>query len=595
MRLGRRTVLAGAMAAGGGLAGGCQIPPKVPPENPSAAPMADAHVHLFNAADLPAGKFVQYVVVPEKWESTPAFVGAILDILTNVAKTLVPLADYERIRVVRPTRDEPDVSPERLARAVQRRINTLTEEEQARPPAFAPQGPSLLESYDALNAALATSLGEPRRPAPPGRSFAAPTTATRRAVASEARLLIARSARLAEQDGTLARPPGPAPMFPTFVDKAQLLMGWVWLMMQGRQHHLALYRRDFSLPAARPKLIVHHLVDYDMWLGDGPMPRSGHFEQVRFWTRVAKAQAPQIELKTFAGFCPLKHAVETAEGRQTTLSRLQDAYQRGEIAGFKLYPPMGFRAAGNALIAGEMADAGHPLARLNGEFASPDGKGLGETAVRRWARAAGTQAPLAPALDASMATFLDWAVAEDVPLMAHAGSGNQSGPGFGARANPKWWELAMKDRPTLRLSLGHLVNDACPFVQAVLPNAPIPRDCGEVSEAALWALDAPLRMMAPRNGAPTRIYGDLGYMPELIDQPMLAKAFFEALMATFGKTDSSLSQILYGTDWIMLAMEPRNAGFPDAALRAMRDAGLTDEAIDNIRWRNARRFLKLPV
>jgi hypothetical protein len=595
MEVRRRSVLAAAgVVMGAGAVGGCVTPPDEGPVDPKLAPMADAHVHLFNAADLPAGKFVQYVVIPDRWPGHPPFVAAIADIVVNVLKRFVVPVRNERIRAVRADSLEPDVSPERFDQAVRDRIRQIEADERA--PGFLESPVGLLESYRELTEILAADAGRPIQPTPetpvPGaRGFAA----ARRDLAQRSAGVFAEAARKAHDPG----PGGPGVVLEKNLEalpfakaggQAARLVGWAFLMMQSRQHHLAKYLADFTTAEATPRLIVHHLVDYDLWLGDGPIRRSGHLDQIEFWAGVATARAKRVELKTFAPFCPLKHAVETAERRPTTLARLQQAYDDGKVAGFKIYPPMGFRATNNIGIGPELArELGRPIS-LNEEFMTRPGEGQGRTAVNRWEHAAG-KTPLAPALDISMAHFLAWARSRDVPLMAHAGPGNEAGKGFGRRANPKWWEAAAGPDRNLRLSIGHLVQSAEPFVKAVRDlQAGRPVDLDDPNH---WALDAPLRMMRPRDGQPSLVFGDLGYMPELTSDPALAVDFFKALKAAFGRHDPDLRQILYGTDWIMLAIEANDAAFPEELRKAMRDADIGAAAAENISWRNARRFLKL--
>lgn len=592
MKIERRTMLAsgGALAAASGAA--CVPTPDPDTTVNTALWLADAHTHLFNVADLPAGRFVQYVVVPAYWPGghPPPFIGAILDLVTNVAKRLVILARYERVSAPQNADLAPDVSRDELAAETARRILELDGDEksldQTRPDQL------LLRSYDALAAALAEEAGVARAPIAERFGGAPLTRAEQDALAAEVRALIILTAPSSARAASAEKlaPPG-VPLGAGFVGKAVRLLGWVWLMMQRRQSHLATYLEGFRTETVHPKLVVHHLVDYDEWLGDAPLKASGHDDQIRFWGKVSRARAKQVELRTFAGYCPLKHAIERTGGRSRILERLEAHLERGDIAGVKVYPPMGFRASGNARIATE-EPRGWP-AGPNGEFASVVGAGLGQTAVERWRRVAGS-APLGKALDEAMDLFLDWAAERDVPLMAHAGSGNQAGPRFGLRANPRWWEEALRDRPTVRLSLGHLVSDPCHFVKAVCPKLEL-KDCPAPSDSALWALDAPIRMLAPRDGRSSNVWGDLGYMPELVQDPALAEHFFLALRETFGKKDPDFTQILYGTDWIMLAMEPRDAEFPGVIAKAMENAGLSKEARDNIRWYNARRFLKLPL
>jgi predicted TIM-barrel fold metal-dependent hydrolase len=151
---------------------------------------------------------------------------------------------------------------------------------------------------------------------------------------------------------------------------------------------------------------------------------------------------------------------------------------------------------------------------------------------------------------------------------------------YGDRANPKYWERVVKQH-RIRLNLGHLVNDAKLFYDAVMKGA---------DRTNVWSLDAPLRMFDRRQADPPDVYGDLAYMPELNDKDDCAK-FFAALAKAFTPGDPKLERILFGTDWIMYGREPRSDRFLGNVEQGMRDARYSGEQIGNILWDNAQRFL----
>lgn len=142
-------------------------------------------------------------------------------------------------------------------------------------------------------------------------------------------------------------------------------------------------------------------------------------------------------------------------------------------------------------------------------------------------------------------------------------------------------------RHRIRLSLAHLVNDGAPFIKAVAAGPPYPSD--------VWALHGSLRMLDRRSVDAPDVYGDLAYMPELIDDADLAKAFFEALAKAFGPGDPDLTRILYGTDWIMFGRERHDVRFLGAVEHGMRAAGYTATQIENVLVENGNRFLAASV
>uniref|UniRef100_UPI0035C97B7C hypothetical protein n=1 Tax=uncultured Sphingomonas sp. TaxID=158754 RepID=UPI0035C97B7C len=167
--------------------------------------------------------------------------------------------------------------------------------------------------------------------------------------------------------------------------------------------------------------------------------------------------------------------------------------------------------------------------------------------------------------------------------MAHAGPGNQLGRGFGDRANPRLWRTVAERFP-LRISLGHLVNDAGAFVTA--------HDTPGSDLGCVWALQASPGLLDPTDTAlKGQVFGDLAYRPELIDDPALRTRFFEVLRAVYGRNDPDLTRMLYGTDWLMLGHERHNARYFTAMQQGMTDARYTPRQIDNILWANAHAFL----
>lgn len=539
----------------------------------ASAPIADAHLHIFNGSDLPVGAFVRYVVIPDRFPSLPAWVGAVADLAVNVIK---PLAVSVRREAGKPTvslASAGEITPESFGQAVSDYIAARS----GSPAVLAersatPFDPALAVSYRALLEEITPIVGT-------GAGFIRDPTTNTFALRLEDRDATRRTFQALALLAEAPTAPPPNPQNKSLLEQLSLLggagrmIGWLYLMCKSRQSHIDKYLRDYSTKSVAPRLIINHLIDFDRWLNDAPSPDSPHLEQVALLATLAKRNKVNVDLRTFAGFCPLKNALENAASptAPTTLSALQAAYGRGDIAGFKLYPPMGFQPYGNTQLGqGPQGDQ---------VFARPAGSD--EVVLKQWG--AVSKKPLGAALDASLADFYQWCARHDVPLMAHGGPGNQAAPGFGQRANPKWWELAQKVQPTLRLNIGHLINKALPFVTSVETQTP---DC------QVWALDAAVRLLGA--GRAGTIYGDLAYMPELIEnKDDLNRRFFRALKQTFGSIDKDLRHILYGTDWVFLGLESGNDNFLQTVIDGMTAANYTQVEKDNILYLNARRFMKI--
>jgi predicted TIM-barrel fold metal-dependent hydrolase len=563
----RRLMLA---AAGGAMAAAAPAALAAP----AMDPVFDAHLHLFNGSDLPVGKFLRYVYLPDQFPALPPWLDALADLGVNVIKKLATTVRQEagQQTFVASLNGGSEVTPERFGQVVGDYVA-----EGSRSPAAALKGggapfdPALAASYRALVQEVSggsTNWLQQFKIDP--QTNLLDLQVDDRAALRNVFTLVAKAAD---------RPSPHLDQNLDFTNPLSILsdgartLGWLYLMCKSRQSHIDRYLGDYRTATAQPKLVINHLVDYDRWLDDRPSDDSPHLEQVALLATLAKRNKGKVDLRTFAGFCPLKNVFEKAlnPGKPTTLTALQKAFTDGQIAGFKIYPPMGFQAYGNALL-------------KDAKFARP--AGADEVVLKQWkAVSPGSVGKdlLGAALDASLHDFYGWCEANNAPLMTHGGPGNQAAPGFGARANPKYWEAAQKLHPRLRLNIGHVVHDVPAFVTAV--------ETGTVDPDKVWALDATIRMLSA--GPTGTIYGDLAYMPELIDDATLRTRFFKALKKAFGPVDPGLRHILYGTDWILLGLRKDNTNFLGAMIQGMTDAGYSPDEKTNILYANARRFLQI--
>lgn len=536
-------------------------------------PVIDMHVHLFNVTDLPIAGFVSHVF---RHGSLGKVRGAraLADYLGRFAKKVAASATEELAAIGPPEQElRPDEFGVRSAEFVDQRLKQLAQ--------GGPSDQELGESYNELMSTLVADAGYEPALVSQTKSFSverarSPDEDFQKQLNAFAFATVARKAEegaVIDPGIFLERHASPVTKG-LFTDEIPLLsglsrmIGWGYTMAKTRRSHIRQFLESYSDSRAAPAMAVHHLVDYDYWLDDEPAAGSAMPDQVRVFSRLADRFSSSIDLRTFAAFCPLRHAVETLKREQTLFDQLKPFVATGQVSGFKLYPPMGFMPSGNA--------------DLDDPAFDPAGRAP-TTALKRW-RDAGGGPGLGQAIEASLREFYRWTAQNGVPIMAHAGPGNEAGPGFGARANPIHWEAVAAEFP-IRLSLGHLVNDAKPFIKAVRNGAPYPED--------VWALDGSLRLLDPGNpNLRAEVYGDLGYMPELIDDRTLARDFFIALRQAFGARDPELTRILYGSDWIMLGIEPHFERNLSHMIDGMRAAGYTAEQQENILYRNGRRFMR---
>jgi hypothetical protein len=531
--------------------GGCKN--GTPKSFPDATfPVGDAHAHLFNASDLPVANFVRYVILPNRYSTMPGWAKAVIDLFARFYKNLAVTAKAELgLAAGLGSSDlDPDTFGTRIAEFINREMDAAS----AR--TGDAESLELARSYRLLNSAVAADAGGAEA------AFIDAARASPSAFAEAARKSEAGSVAPGEKlDNRLS----PAFQADSLGDAVRMV-GWGYELLRSRNAHVRTYLSRFRAAGAVPDRLLNHLVDYDAWLDDGPAPGSSHFEQVELMARISDRYRGTIDIATFAGYCPLKHSIERLKGAPTTLDRLLSFQTAGKVAGFKVYPPMGFRPAGNAALGDADFD--------------PKEKGR-RTAIDRW-RAAGGQEPLGRALDSSLDLFYATCASRGIPIMTHAANSNGAGPAFSRRADHHFWKQVTSRHP-IRLSLGHLADRVQPFVKAVTKGPPYPSD--------IWALATSIELLdASSVGA--QVYGDIGYMEELIDNPDLARNFFVALRTAYGPRDPELTRILYGTDWIMLGIERHHRRYLEQVIAGMRAANYSAVQQRNILGDNLRRFLK---
>jgi predicted TIM-barrel fold metal-dependent hydrolase len=183
--------------------------------------------------------------------------------------------------------------------------------------------------------------------------------------------------------------------------------------------------------------------------------------------------------------------------RASALANVEHAILECGCVGVKLYPPMGFKPLGND---------------------GPNGK----------------------LLDKQMRDLLAFCLGKDVPILVHCSFSQFITPKAGACAAPTNWKLALDDqRQNLRLDLGH---------------------CG-----GPWDLDANnwtetvIKMLG--SGKYPNLYADLGDDSSIIESSDTDKKKDRKLMSRLSgylrKYPKALQRLLYGSDWSLLAREPR--------------------------------------
>lgn len=313
----------------------------------------------------------------------------------------------------------------------------------------------------------------------------------------------------------------------------------------------ALTGRLAELYEGQELMLTPAMVDYDLWLD---APDDGLPAQVTVMEAIGAQRAAQgLPVHAFVAFDPWRCLRDRDQGRDT-LADLKAVMARGGGIGVKLYPPMGFGAAGNA-------------ARPASDF---------PPALQRLTRGKPGQA-----LDGVMDELFDYASDHGVPIMAHCGATNSSRAGYEQYASPEFWCQAL-DRPDkprrreLRLNLGHF---------------------GGIWEMGTrdehqrkWAQQIATMM----DGFPN-VYADVGYFGSVLepgaDATVGQTASFIRELAD--RPGSALRQrLMYGSDWSMIGQEEAPATYPGKVMQALSPIW-PGAAGEDLRWRNAARFLGL--
>lgn len=541
--LDRRAAMSSAL---GLLVGGCATCGDLEPLRTSAEPrlrVGDAHAHFFNAADLPIVGFFRNVLVPSRLANWPEVALAFIDLAARVLKALTIPASSELRRMRAPWQDGEDPTADAFAAAVDVRAREVVIA--AGPTArltFDPRT-DLGDSYrflaDVINASAA---------APSAAGLAADGLFNRTALAAVAKAGDAANA------GTAAQLDGRS------VGDILQLVAWAFRMTHSRCSHVRRYLNTMEAEGTAIDLVVNLLVDYDFWLADAPKAGSDQARQVEFWTRYARAASKRIQIATFAGYDPLRHAVQR-EGGPDYFAELKgwataSAAADRRVAGFKLYPPMGFTATQNP--AWPM-----PLQRS------------AANAAQLWAEAGRPINALPAALDAALLTFFRFAMENDVPLLAHAANSNAAFPGAGAYAHPQYWRALVENmeplpagHSPLRICLAHY-------------------EKGFISGGELG------RLLDLNQGGRAKIWFDIAFEETVLQRPNGAGELLDRLALICLDRPLATQYFMFGTDWIMLDQlvgSSRYLPLLDAAITAHDFWRIHREALLG---GNLRRFLKL--
>lgn len=512
-----RFVSAGVFA---GVLSGCRHLP-TPGACSLSHPIIDVHCHFFNAADVPVEGLVRYVALREKMHASGlstnefdskgvenALVVFLVTALGDVAPKAKDEAAILRKRVRRPPAAELERRKDEQLRVA---VQELVARANAQGTSFSRRSAGDEPDYVGLLQRLG---GTPNLP----------QTFQRRSGAA-ANPDVDALAAAAKSD-----------------DKIGTYLSFVRLMQDYRENLAEAYVKIFA-SKCRLSLITPSILDFDKSLHGRSSPQR---EQIDVMDEVQQLVTRRhgIHMHSFVGFDP--HRDAQAPG--SSLANVKYAIMEKGFAGVKIYPPMGFKAWGNA-----------------------DAK-----------------------IDAALKRLYVWCRDNDVPIMAHAENSIGAGCGYGNLASPAYWKalLDTNQYDQLRINLAHFGA----FDEILRPGAPtgVMVSCAQdkFSGPPTWE-DIIGRTIDHERRA--NLFADLSYLSELVssDDKTLHTKIRQLLDKWLDDYDPDARHLMFGTDWSMVALEKDYNAYVPRIAEQLTLANVSDEHQQNIFWRNASRFLGL--
>lgn len=515
------------------------------------ASLIDAHCHVFNGSDLPSVRFLKIVVAkayPKEAvrvldiDDPDVLDGVIAILLWIVGSTRAPTAEKE-IKVL--DKDE---------RAERRNVETAANEE------------AVIDALTQMVAEDAIAVSDDISPVAVRKARAALFAAAgeNELAVSDARLTSSESRVIAEK------------AYRSSFDLG-ILLRWFALFTRYRYVLADQLTADYRRQAYQPVLLCPALIDYDFWLGQyidkSPLP-----EQVLVMGRLSKRKTGPV-VHGYVAFDPLRQ-IAYDMGRATQfdpLGLVQRAIQDEGFLGVKLYPPMGFRAIGNADPCQSYPD----LPIIREIMASGQDDHNYENCIKKPIEGSSV---VGVKLDAAMERLFEFCDRQDACIIAHANNSNGSNENYGLRADPAYWVEVFKRWPTLRVTLAHF--GSFDTESATSKGTPMPDGSWE------WALGNYLKENANAN-AP--VFADISFLTEIAGKSPEELAKYAGMVRRWiDEFDPTCSQLVFGSDWLMLGANPAYEGYVKRVDSFFRNSiGLDKMQMTRLLSNNAARFLGL--
>ncbi|MGF6513013.1 putative TIM-barrel fold metal-dependent hydrolase [Pseudomonas sp. BT76 TE3572] len=527
-----------------------------PASNRQRPPLIDVHAHVFNASDLPTVRFIKIVFLkhyPKQAISVlnvddPDAMDQLVQLFTYlVGSTRAPTA-FEEVKVLDNEQKlvAANADPAENDKAMIRALAVFTQDQGV---AVSGDGSSI--NLDKIKRAIREA----------GKS-------NQISVSSES---------LNEADAATVMASNAYYSF-----DLGLVLRWFGLFTRYRYSLAEQLARDHEKQGFTVSLICPALVDYDHWLGEyvkgkyaSPLP-----DQVIAMGRISRRKTgPTVH--GYVGFDPLRQVAFDAGifKDYNPLALVRKALREEGFLGVKLYPPMGFRAMGNAdpcqTYPGEKSRVVKQLLAL-----APDDTATTVQCKPRPLRGSQT---LGRHLDSAMARLFDECVKEDGVVLAHTNDSNGSNVGFSHRADPYYWIEVFERWPTLHVALAH-------FGSFNAESAGKPLGASGAEASWEWTLG---RFLKSNPNAP--VFSDISYLVEIVGRNPSDQDKYDKVVRSWVSTfDPECRHLMFGTDWMMLGLDKSYEGYTEQIYGYFKNRiGFSQPMLDRLFAGNAGTFLGL--
>lgn len=308
-------------------------------------------------------------------------------------------------------------------------------------------------------------------------------------------------------------------------------------------------------------VLAPSLIDYDYWLQDYGSAELRH--QIAVNERLVKRHKGR--LLPIVAFDPWRQVLDVLYNewaprhgrgpRVTAMEWVRRAVMDRGFVGVKIYPPMGFRPAGNTDLAG--LDNQRPGYRIGAweifphELIPPDCEGEDFWAANGLQKGGDPwrlYEVIGRKIDAALGDLFDFCVRNNVPVMTHCRDSQEPTTGYAERAHPRFWRRVVEsDRwSKLRLNLGHFGDM---YAMAAGPSR---------ARASSWAWQ--VAALADKHPG---VYTDVGYFEPIMigDGEAAAARFFAEVAAMRGELGVLDRKIMFGTDYHLTGLNENHRAY----------------------------------